>query len=179
MWRRAKTRKAEQPAQAAHPADKNRQPIISLRPMTETEYARFRGFLDEDYAQDISRAMRMPIEEARVAADKQMAELLKDGLHTEGHYLWKIVAQDSAAVGDLWVLVDASKQRAFIYFVGIDEPQRGKGYGKAVMRALEGQVKPMGVDRIELNVFGDNTTAIHLYESLGYRPIAIGMRKEI
>ena len=37
----------------------------------------------------------------------------------------------------------------------------------------------MGANRIDLNVFGDNTTAIHLYQSLGYQIQAMGMRKPI
>jgi ribosomal protein S18 acetylase RimI-like enzyme len=172
MWRRVKTPKQGQPAEG-------QQPVVGLRPMTEAEYESFRAWLDEDYAHDVARAMSLSLEEGRAAADKQLRELLKDGLHSEGHYLWKIVAEGGTTVGDLWVFVDSAKHRAFIYFVGIDEAQRGKGYGKAVMRLLEAQVKPMDVGRIELNVFGDNTTAIHLYESLGYQPIAIGMRKEI
>ena len=82
-------------------------------------------------------------------------------------------------MGDLWTFVDPGKRRAFIYFIGIDERGRGKGYGKAAMLALEAAVKQKGADHIDLNVFGDNSTAIRLYEGLGYQPTAINMRKEL
>ena len=47
------------------------------------------------------------------------------------------------------------------------------------MLTLETTVKPLGANHIDLNVFGDNTVAVHLYESLGYQPTAILMRKDI
>jgi ribosomal protein S18 acetylase RimI-like enzyme len=47
------------------------------------------------------------------------------------------------------------------------------------MLALETTVKPLGAQHIDLNVFGDNTVAVRLYESLGYKPTAMNMRKEL
>jgi len=47
------------------------------------------------------------------------------------------------------------------------------------MLALETTVRPLGARRIDLNVFGDNTVAVRLYESLGYKPTAMNMRKEL
>jgi ribosomal protein S18 acetylase RimI-like enzyme len=165
MWRRGSKQQSSQA------------PAVTLRPMAEAEYAEMRAAIEENYAQDVARAMDVPIEEARAIAAKQFADLLKDGLATEGQYLWKVVADEDGAVGDLWTFVDPGKRRAFIYFIGIDERYRGKGYGKAAMLALEAAVTPKGADHIDLNVFGDNTTAIRLYEGLGYRPTAMNMRK--
>lgn len=153
-------------------------PVVTLRLMTEAEYAGMRAAIEDDYAQNVGRVTDMSIEEARAAAAKQFADLLKNGLATEGHYLWKVIADPDDAVGDLWTFVDPGKRRAFIYFIGIDAQHRGKGYAKAAMLALEAAVRPMGADHIDLNVFGDNTPAIQLYERLGYRPTAITMRKE-
>jgi ribosomal protein S18 acetylase RimI-like enzyme len=147
--------------------------------MTQAEYEQLRAAIFEDYARETATANGVSIEEGRAAAQKQFDDLLKDGLQTEGHYLWKIIAEGGAAVGDLWVLVEPAKERAFIYFIGIDEPYRGKGFARATMLALETMVRPMGVSRIDLNVFGDNPTAIHLYQSLGYQVLGMGMRKPI
>jgi ribosomal protein S18 acetylase RimI-like enzyme len=152
---------------------------VTLHPMTEAEYAGLRAFLDEDYAREIARVMDLSPEDARAAAAKQTNDLLKNGLATEGHYLWKLVSDQDGAVGDLWTFVDPGKRRAFIYFIGIDERYRGKGYAKAAMLALEAEVMPKGADPIDLNVFGGNTTAIRLYEGLGYQPTAINMRKTL
>jgi uncharacterized protein YgbK (DUF1537 family) len=58
--------------------------VVTLRPMTEVEYAYLRSYLDEDYAQEVAKAMAVSIEEGRAAAQKQLGELLKDGLQSEG-----------------------------------------------------------------------------------------------
>ena len=153
--------------------------MVTLRPMTEAEYGHLRSWLDEDYAQDVAKAMGVSIEEGRASAQKQLGELLPNGLESEGHHFWRIITEDGASVGDLWVLVEPPKERAFIYFIGIDEPYRGHGYSRAAMLALETTVKPLGAEHIDLNVFGDNTVAVRLYESLGYKPTAMNMRKEL
>jgi ribosomal protein S18 acetylase RimI-like enzyme len=153
--------------------------MITLRPMSESEYQRLRAAIFEDYAHETANVRSISLEEGRAVAARQFADLLPDGLASQGHHFWRIADDVADDVGDLWVFVDGGKQHAFIYFVGIDEPHRGHGYSKAAMLALESTVKPLGATHIDLNVFGDNTTAIHLYESLGYHPTAMNMRKEI
>ena len=152
---------------------------VTLRPMTEAEYQRMRADIFEDYARDVANTSSISIEEGRDFAARQFDQLLPDGVASRGHHFWRIVAENGDAVGDLWVLVEPEKQRAFIYFIGVDEPYRGHGYSKAAMLALESAAKPLGASHIDLNVFGDNTVAVRLYESLGYKPTAMNMRKEI
>jgi ribosomal protein S18 acetylase RimI-like enzyme len=147
--------------------------------MTEAEYGAYRAVLDDHYARDTARAMDIAIEEARVVTERQVADLLKDGLATEGHHLWNVVSEQDGPVGSLWVFVDPANRRAFIYDIVINERYRGKGYGKAAMLAVESAVRPMGAAHVDLNVFGYNTTARRLYEGLGYEPLAIGMRKAL
>ena len=61
----------------------------------------------------------------------------------------------------------------------IDEAQRGKGYGKAMMLAAERELVQRGVTKLGLNVFGSNKTAIGLYERLGYEVISQQMTKPL
>lgn len=153
--------------------------MITLQPMTPDEYARFKADMYEDYAQSRSRGMGTPIEQERIEGARQIDELTKDGLQSTTHHYWTLRSDVDGNVGVLWVFVDAEKQRAFIYFIGVDEAYRGKGYAAQALTALEAAVKPLGAARIELNVFGDNTTAQRLYQRMGYQPSAIFMRKEI
>jgi ribosomal protein S18 acetylase RimI-like enzyme len=153
--------------------------MITLRPMTESEYQRLREAIFEDYAREVANVNSTSIEEGRKAAARQSDMLLPDGIASKGHHFWRIVNDNGDAVGDLWIQVESDKTRAFIWFIGIDEQYRGHGYSKAAMLALQTTVKPLGAQHIDLTVFGDNTVAVRLYESLGYKPTAINMRKEI
>src|SRR5690242_19139399 len=153
--------------------------MVTLRPMTESEYQHVREAIFEDYARETANVTSTSVEEGRNIAARQFDQLLPDGMASRGYYFWRIVNENGDAVGDLWVLVESEKARAFIYFIGIDEGYRGHGYSKAAMLALESTVKPLGANRIDLNVFGDNTVAVRLYESLGYKPTAMNMRKEL
>ena len=153
--------------------------MITLRPMTYSEYHRVQEAIFDDFARDLANENSTPIEEGRKAAAHHSAMLLPEGMTTKGHYFCRIVNDNGDAVGDLWVQVESEKARAFIWFIGIDEGYRGQGYSRAAMLGLESTVKPLGVHHIDLNVFGDNTVAVRLYESLGYKPAAMNMCKEL
>jgi len=65
-----------------------------------------------------------------------------------------------------------------VYDIVIDEEFRGEGFGRSAMQAAEDYVKSQGGTRLALNVFGPNAVARGLYESLDYRIMKIGMRKD-
>jgi ribosomal protein S18 acetylase RimI-like enzyme len=153
--------------------------MATLRPMTEGEFGVFKDVMYRDYAESQARGAGVPVEEVRDVARAQVDHLMQDGLHSLLHRYWKVVIQDSATVGDLWVQVEAEKRQAFIYFVGVDANYRGHGYARQALSVLEDLLRAEGVRRISLNVFGDNLVARHLYERLGYQPSAILMRKEM
>jgi ribosomal protein S18 acetylase RimI-like enzyme len=153
--------------------------MTALRPMTESEFARYTGTMWEDYAQERARNSGRPIEEERAEAARQRVQLQKDGMRTEGHRYWTVTDDSGAPVGVLWVAVDAPKKQAFIYDIRIDEQQRGKGHGKATLDLLEAELRPLGVARIALNVFADNTVAQSLYRRQGYYPVATLMQKDL
>jgi ribosomal protein S18 acetylase RimI-like enzyme len=57
--------------------------------------------------------------------------------------------------------------------------QRGKGYGRALLRAAEEQAAQQGIDTIGLNVFGSNAVARELYQSSGYETASLHLRKQL
>ncbi len=56
---------------------------------------------------------------------------------------------------------------------------RGHGLGRELLRLLEAEVRAAGMSRVELNVFGDNERARHLYETSGYTEMARQMAKDL
>lgn len=152
--------------------------MVTFQPMTEAEFTAFKAFLTVDYEQDVARGLGVPVEDVREQARQQIESLMKDGIQSADHRYWKVVSPDEGAVGDLWVMLQP-KQQAFIYFIGIDEAYRGKGYGEQAMKQLDVVMRSQGVKRIALNVFGDNAVAQRLYQRMGYRAAAISMVKDI
>lgn len=110
--------------------------------------------------------------EAVAYAREQLARLLPSGLATPLHLLWTVreTAAGDAVVGWLWLRVRplGSEVEAFVFDVEVVEQARGRGLGRAAMLAAEEAARDLGADVVRLNVFGHNTAARGLYESLGY-----------
>lgn len=152
--------------------------MVTLQPMTEVDYDTFAAVSLEGYIAERAQADETSLEQERETASAQVASILAQGFRTPGHHFWRVVADD-VAVGSLWVFVDDAQRRAFIYDIVIDEAKRGKGYGEATMRALEQEMRPLGITHIGLNVFGHNAIARALYDKMGYRVSATYMLKRI
>lgn len=118
-------------------------------------------------------------EQAEAAAAVSDSELFPGGEPADGQHVFDVVA-DGETVGVLWIgLRDAATNAWWVYDVEIDEAFRGHGYGRTAMLLAEQKAKELGAATLGLNVFGFNTVARGLYESLGYEPTAIQMRKPI
>jgi ribosomal protein S18 acetylase RimI-like enzyme len=57
---------------------------------------------------------------------------------------------------------------AWIYHLQVEPAARRQGVAAQLMRHAATAVRERGAQHLELNVFGDNSGAIALYESLGF-----------
>ena len=73
----------------------------------------------------------------------------------------------------------ASGVSAWIFDIRLDEDRRGQGLGRALLEALHDAARGLGATSMTLNVFGDNATAIRLYETSGYTVTAQQMRRDL
>ena len=83
-------------------------------------------------------------------------------MRTSGQHVFAVEAPDGEVVGQVWLGERETRDEgrgAFVYEIRIDEEQRGRGYGRAAMLLLEDEARGLGLDRIELNVFGGNEVA--------------------
>jgi ribosomal protein S18 acetylase RimI-like enzyme len=152
---------------------------VKIRAMTQEEFSRYRRGTISEYAAGQVRAGTWSAEQAEQRAAKQTDDLLPDGAETEGMAL--LVAETSGeVVGMVWA-GPAPEERAgwWIYDIEVVPAQRGRGYGRALLRAAEREAQRRGVDSIGLNVFGGNAVALGLYESSGYQVAAIRMHKRL
>ncbi len=153
--------------------------MVSLRPMTESEFGPWRSESQKNYAKDKVKEGFTPEDAAKVS-EESFNRLLPEGIHTKDQNVY-VVCDGSRSVGILWwgTQKKGSKVNAWIYDIMIDEKERGKGYGRAAMIAAEADAKAKGMGELGLHVFGHNTIARGLYESLGFRTTNVVMAKEL
>ena len=151
--------------------------MVKLIPM---EQADFEAYLEEDiqrYAQAHVEAGNWEPSQALEKSRKEHQQLLPDGLESRNQYLFSIIDASDQKLGILWVNIENG--RAFIYDFRIDEAQRGKGYGKQALMALDEKLKSVEVQSVGLHVFGDNFIAQELYKKMGFQITGIHMKKRL
>lgn len=148
---------------------------MQLRPMEDEEFVAWLPLLREDYAQELVRDYRMSTATARAQA---VAEI--DGDRPAGHSVF-VIEVDGEPVGHLWLVErrDAHEPTLVVYDIDVDEPQRGRGYGKAAMVFAEEEARRRGLARIALRVGARNELARNLYRSLGFEENEVAMSKRL
>jgi ribosomal protein S18 acetylase RimI-like enzyme len=158
---------------------------IDFAPMTDSEYLQWKKVQVEAYGEDHVRAGDWTPERATEFALGEYDRLLTHGLATPGHTVRFLVdATTRARVGSVWWHVPAAAEPGkvrslFIYWIGIDEPFRRRGYGRAALERLDREAEAAGVRFVDLHVFGDNAGAIRLYSSSGFESRGMRMRKTL
>jgi len=83
------------------------------------------------------------------------------------------IDDDGKIVGHIMLRYpDPSKSVIRLGFVIVDDQLRGKGYGKQMLQlAIQKAKQEYGAKKISLGVFDNNTSALHCYESVGFKII--------
>ena len=144
--------------------------------MRQDEYEPWDAAHRVEYERGLIEFAGMSREAAREKVDHDVPAVLPDGLATPDTHFW-VVEDDGRRVGSMFLGIRAGE--AWLYDIVIDEPERGRGYGRKAMLALEDEVRSLGHDGIGLNVFGGNDVARGLYRSLGYVERSVQMGKEL
>jgi GNAT superfamily N-acetyltransferase len=142
---------------------------VTLTQMTMEEFERRREVMVLGYAQSIADNRALSMREARAEAERETAKSLPDGPHSAGQLL-RTAWVDGEEVGRIWLSMPghAVPEMAWIDDVVVDEKHRSHGYGRAIIEAAESELVRLGVQRLGLNVFGDNDVARRLYERMGF-----------
>ena len=151
---------------------------VRLRPMRADEFPDFEQVANREYADDMVANAGLTRAQAEQKSERDFARILPDGLETAGHHINVLEADPGGRpVGRMWYALEqrAGRRIVFLYDIHIDDECRGQGFGRAAMLELERIAAELGLERIELNVFGGNTRARGLYASLGYEEMAVTM----
>lgn len=154
---------------------------LRLRPMTQEEYDVYGVMSQHEYAQQIADSGQLDLEAATKRSAVEFAELLPEGLQSSGMHLWTALDGEGEAVGLGWIELRrrSAGVSAWIYDIHVEAGRRGEGLGRALMEALQDASRELGATTIALNVFGHNTAAIRLYDSLGYAVTAQQMKRDL
>jgi ribosomal protein S18 acetylase RimI-like enzyme len=148
--------------------------------MSAAEFEAYRSRAILEYAAAHVAAGDWSADQAERLATEQTESLLPEGVDTPGMLLLTAESARDGIVGIVWVALEHSEKRgAWIYDIEIVPAQRRKGYGRALLQALEQLASQHGVVSIGLNVFADNTVARRLYESSDYQATSLHMRKTL
>lgn len=155
----------------------------AIRPMAAAEYPAWRAKERTGYiANLLERGLTR--EQAETKADRDYAGLLPQGPDTPGAVL-RILAHGGTDVGTLWLALRmgepgaAEDGEAYVFAVEVAEEHRGHGHGRTLMLAAERESLAHGAHSVGLRVFGGNTPALRLYESLGYEPTEYELYKPL
>jgi ribosomal protein S18 acetylase RimI-like enzyme len=121
-------------------------------------------------------------EEALSRSEQAHERILPEGPETKGHHFFRAVdGPTGEQVGVAWLREDpeADPPAGFIFDLAIDESCQGRGYGEAVLRALETIAAQMGLAALGLHVFAHNLAARRLYEKLGYTTRSVNVVKPL
>ena len=148
---------------------------LQLRPMEEEAFVAWLPLLRDGYAEDLVRDYGMSAEKARAQA---IAEI--DGHRSAEHSVFVIEVEREPA-GHLWLVErrDAYEPTLVVYDIDVDEPHRGRGYGRAAMVFAEEEARRRGLTRIALHVGARNDVARNLYRSLGFEENEVAMSKSL
>jgi len=118
-------------------------------------------------------------EVAEEKASRSRAENFPNGRPLDTHLLFDVWADDTV-VGHLWLgPLPAGSTEWWVFDIEIDGPHRRHGYARRALELGEAAVLGRGATSIGLNVFGYNTGAKELYDSLGYGVTATQMKKPL
>ncbi len=97
------------------------------------------------------------------------------------HFWTALAGDEDEPVGLGWVELRRrpSGVSAWIYDIEVEAGRRGEGLGRAILEALHDAARGLGATTMALNVFGHNTAAIRLYDSLGYAVTAQQMKRDL
>ena len=150
--------------------------MIALRPLRDDEYGAWDAAHRAEYEHGLVEFAGMERAAAQAKVARDVAAVLPDRLATEGTRIWA-VEEDGRTVGTVFLGVRSGE--CWLYDITIDAAERGRGYGRAAMLALEDEVRRLGHNSVTLNVWGGNAVARGLYRSLGYVEQSVHMRKPL
>lgn len=167
-----------------HPSipETEKREMIHLKPMSVETFEKFKAESQSAYATNLAAVEVIPFEEALKNASEQFDKLVPNGTATPGQSFFDVIETNSGdSIGFLWLGFQNrfGRKVASINDISIVSKNRGKGFGKALMKLVEDEARKCAAVRIRLHVFHHNEVAKKLYLSMGFQPTSLDMRRDL
>ncbi len=143
---------------------------VQLTACDDDEYREFSALQLVEYASQIARAGEVSAAESLATARERLVELTTDQLRSRGHdFLVARSTKDDLRVGWVWLSPPPSflgpehERTGWLSQLTVEASQRGRGWGRAILTALDQHAQKRGYRAIMLRVFDWNVGARHLY----------------
>lgn len=149
--------------------------------MTLSEFQSFYDRSLTEFAKQYSEDTDILMEQSLLKAQAEILKYFPDGFETKDQHVYHLKNEALISVGYLWFGIQQklNKKNVFIYDLLIEEPFRGLGYSKIILKWLELETKQLGIKEISLHVLGYNDRARALYQSCGFEITNLYMSKKI
>lgn len=143
---------------------------VTLEPMSPVEFAAFWEESFQHHVRELTEQEGLSQEQARAETERELSEMLPDGLDTPDNYLLTVCA-GGRNVGFLWFLTELHKntRQAFLCDFAIHPTERRKGYAQSALEKWEAKAHSLGCRECVLFVSDTNPAARALYDKCGYR----------
>ena len=152
---------------------------VSLVPATDADVADYLIDARDSYVADLVEA-GAPASLAERTAAAAFAQSFPCGRPAAAHRVF-CVEHGGEKAGVLWIGPQSTEQpdRWWVWDIVITKAFREQGLGRQVMLLAEIEARARGAVDLGLNVFGHNTAAVNLHQSLGYQMTSMRMHKQL
>ena len=145
--------------------------MVALEPLTREERQAFVAAQVADYAEWLVERGHAPDQDAARARARAEIEPEVEAAVQAGEQFWSAHDARGATVGWLWAKLTGEglpPDAAFLYQILVMPGIRRRGYGAAMLAALEDVLAAAGRRELRLNVWNTNVAGRRLYEGAGY-----------
>jgi ribosomal protein S18 acetylase RimI-like enzyme len=152
--------------------------VVRLAPCDDAEYSEFVALQIVEYADQLARAGETTRENAVAMSQDRLGDLAEDRLRTSGHIFFVATSVEGSRVGWVWLspppefLGPGHERTRWLSQLTVENRCRGRGWGHAILVAIEQYSASLGVEQIWLRVFDWNVVARRLYASHGYELVS-------
>lgn len=150
-------------------------PRVTLVPLSPAELRDFMERQIVEYAEEETRAGHWSREDALELSRGETSKFFTKESAAAGHRFFKGVDEAGREVGWVWVGPTPAElglgRALWLYQITVAGHFRGKGFGRAMLRAIEDLLAGERVPDLYLNVFRWNRVARSLYDSAGYEVV--------